>query len=123
MFVNFSMPDLEQHNYRILVLGTPGSGKSTLARKLSISLKSFRHHYGIRRVYETNGNIFQVAREMGHTDTKTTHHYLQFQPDEIRQYLPSLIPIIEKMENMQKNSIRGTKMRETIYSSVNKLSI
>ena len=33
------MSDLKQHNYRILVLGTPGSGKSTLARKLSISLK------------------------------------------------------------------------------------
>jgi len=26
------MPDLEQHNYRILILGAPGSGKSTLAK-------------------------------------------------------------------------------------------
>ena len=38
------MPDLEQHNYRILVLGTPGSGKSTLARKLSISLQTEAIH-------------------------------------------------------------------------------
>ena len=86
-----------------------------------ISLKSFRHHYGIRRVHETNGNIFQVAMEMGHKSTNTTLHYLRFQPDEIKQYFPSLIPIIEKMENMQKNSIRGTKIRGTIYSNVSKL--
>ena len=59
--------------------------------------------------------------EMGHTDTKTTHHYLQFQPDEIKQYFPSLIPIIEDMENMRKNSIRGTKIRGTIYSKDDKL--
>ena len=85
------------------------------------SLKSFRHHYGIRRVYETNGNIFQVAMEMGHKDTKTTHHYLQFQPDEMKQYFPSLIPIIENMENVPKNSIRATKIRATIYSNVSKL--
>ena len=44
MIVNYNMPDLEQHNYRILVLGTPGSGKSTLARKLSISLKTKAIH-------------------------------------------------------------------------------
>ena len=44
MFVNFSVSDLKQHNYRILVLGTPGSGKSTLARKLSISLKTKAIH-------------------------------------------------------------------------------
>ena len=86
-----------------------------------ISLKSFRHHYGIRRVYETNGNIFQVAMEMGHTDTKTTHHYLQFQPDEIKQYFPSLTPIIENMENVQKSSTMGTKTMGTIYSKDNKL--
>ena len=88
-----------------------------------ISLKSFRHHYGIRRVHETNGNIFQVAMEMGHKSTNTTLHYLRFQPDEIKQYFPSLIPIIENMENIQKSSIRGTKIRGTIYSNVSKLSI
>jgi hypothetical protein len=55
-------------------------------------------------VYETNGNIFQVAMEMGHKDTKTTHHYLNFQRDEIKQYFPSLIPIIESMENISKSA-------------------
>ena len=38
------MSNLKQHNYRILVLGTPGSGKSTLARRLSISLKTEAVH-------------------------------------------------------------------------------
>ena len=72
-------------------------------------------------MYETNGNIFQVAMEMGHTDTKTTHHYLQFQPDEIKQYFPSLIPIIENMENVQKSTYVETNYVETYSSKDDKL--
>ena len=86
-----------------------------------ITLKSFRHHYGIKRVY-TTGNIFQVAMEMGHKNVTTTQHYLRFQPDEIKEYFPSLIPIIESMENMPKNGTMGTKSMGTQYSNVNKLS-
>ena len=84
-------------------------------------MKSFRHHYGIKRVY-TTGNIFQVAMEMGHKNVTTTQHYLRFQPDEIKEYFPSLIPIIESMENMPKNGTMGTKSMGTQYSNVNKLS-
>ena len=69
------------------------------------------------------GNIFQVAMEMGHKNVTTTQHYLRFQPDELKQYFPSLISIIENTENMQKSSIRGTKIRGTVYSNVSKLSI
>ena len=87
-----------------------------------ITLKSFRHHYGIRRVYETNGNIFQVAMEMGHKNTNTTLHYLNFQRDEIKQYFPSLIPIIESVENMPKSGTMVTKSMVTQYPNVNKLS-
>ena len=83
-----------------------------------ITLKSFRHHYGIKRVY-TTGNIFQVAMEMGHKNVTTTQLYLRFQADEIKDHFPSLAPIIE---NMQKNSIRATKTRATIYSNVINLS-
>ena len=61
--------------------------------------------------------------EMGHTDTKTTHHYLQFQIDEIRQYFPSLIPIIDAMSNIDNNVQDGNKKMGTQYSNVNKLSI
>ena len=83
-----------------------------------ITIKSFRHHYGIKRVY-TTGNIFQVAMEMGHKNVTTTQLYLRFQADEIKDHFPSLAPIIE---NMQKNSIRATKTRATIYSNVINLS-
>jgi len=85
-----------------------------------ITLKSFRHHYGIKRVY-TTGNIFQVAMEMGHKNVTTTQHYLKFQLDELRQYFPSLIPIIENMENMQKSGSMVTKSMVTQYSKDNKL--
>jgi len=69
------------------------------------------------------GGRAQVAMEMGHKNVTTTQHYLRFPPDEIKQYFPSLIPIIEDMENMRKNSIRGTNIRGTQYPSVNKLPI
>jgi len=85
-----------------------------------ITLKSFRHHYGIKRVYIT-GNIFQVAMEMGHKNVTTTQQYLRFQPDEIKQHFPSLTPIIESMENMPINQTRATKTRATFSSNINKL--
>jgi len=87
-----------------------------------ITLKSFRHSYGIMRVY-TTGNIFQVAMEMGHKSVTTTQHYLKFQLDELKDHFPSLIPIIENMENVQNNITMGTKSMGTQYSNVNKLSI
>jgi integrase len=85
-----------------------------------ITLKSFRHHYGITRVY-TTGNIFQVAMEMGHKNVTTTQEYLRFQADEIKDHFPSLIPIIENMENMQKSGSMVTKSTVTEYSKDNKL--
>jgi len=87
-----------------------------------ITLKSFRHSYGIRRVYETNGNIFQVAMEMGHKNTNTTLLYLRFQQDEIKQYFPSLIPYIERLEKKEKSATMVTKSMVIQYSNVNKLS-
>ena len=85
-----------------------------------ITIKSFRHHYGITRVYIT-GNIFQVAMEMGHKNVTTTQEYLRFQADEIKDNFPSLIPIIENMENMQKSGSMVTKSMVTEHSNVNKL--
>ena len=85
-----------------------------------ITIKSFSHHYGITRVYIT-GNIFQVAMEMGHKNVTTTQEYLRFQADEIKDNFPSLIPIIENMENMQKSGSMVTKSMVTEHSNVNKL--
>ena len=85
-----------------------------------ISIKSFRHHYGIKRVYLT-GNIFQVAMEMGHKSVTTTQHYLRFQLDELKDYFPSLIPIIDNLANIDKNVQDGNKKMGTQYSNVSKL--
>ena len=57
---------------------------------------------------------------LGYT-TSSTLHYLKFQLDELKQYLPSLIPIIEKMENVSKSGTMGTKSMGTQYPNVNKL--
>ena len=85
-----------------------------------LTIKSFRHTYGIRRVYLT-GNIFQVAMEMGHKSVTTTQHYLRFQLDELKDYFPSLIPIIDNLANIDKNVQDGNKKMGTQYSNVSKL--
>ena len=85
-----------------------------------ITLKSYRHSYGIRRVYQC-GNIFQVAIEMGHKNITTTQQYLRFQLDELKDHFPSLLPIIENMENIQKSGTMVTKSMVTQYSKDNKL--
>ena len=86
-----------------------------------LTIKSFRHTYGIRRVYLT-GNIFQVAMEMGHKNVTTTQHYLRFPMDMIKSDFPSLAVIIEKMSNMPKNVCLDTKNSDTIYNNVSNLS-
>ena len=63
-----------------------------------------------------------MAMEMGHKNVTTTQEYLRFQPDEIKQYFPSLIPIIESMENIGKNMQDGNKKMGTKYLSFNKLN-
>ena len=54
-----------------------------------LTIKSFRHTYGIRRVTIT-GDIFQVAREMGHKNVTTTQHYLRFPEQRRLDDFPSL---------------------------------
>ena len=67
------------------------------------------------------GNIFQVAMEMGYKSVTTTQHYLKFQLDELRQYFPSLIPYIERLEKKEKSTTMVTKSMVNEYSNVNKL--
>ena len=83
---------------------------------------SFRHSYAIRRITITNGNVFDVMKEMGHTNTQTTMGYLRFPLERRLDDFPSLREYIGQHQNMPKNSIRGTKIRGTIYNDVNKLS-
>jgi len=76
-----------------------------------LTIKSFRHTYGIRRVFIT-GNIFQVAMEMGHKNVTTTQHYLRFKQRRLTDF-PSLNEYIEKGEKQTKHAIRGTQIRGT----------
>jgi len=75
-----------------------------------LTIKSFRHTYGIKRVTIT-GDIFQVAREMGHKNVTTTQHYLRFPEQRRLDDFPSLNKYIE---NKGKNAMRDTKERDTI---------
>ena len=60
--------------------------------------------------------------EMEHKNVTTTQLYLRFQLDEIKDHFPSLIPIIENMENMQKSGSMVTKSMVTEYSNIPKLA-
>ena len=59
--------------------------------------------------------------EMGHKSVTTTQHYLRFQLDELKDYFPSLIPIIDNLANIDKNVQDGNKKMGTQYSNVSKL--
>ena len=88
-----------------------------------LTLYSFRHSYAIRRITITNGNVFDVMKEMGHTNTQTTMRYLRFPEQRRLDDFPSLKEYISNPQNMQKNTIRATNLRATIYDNINKLSV
>jgi site-specific recombinase XerD len=77
----------------------------------SISLKSFRHTYGIRRVTIT-GNIYQVAKEMGHKYVTTTQRYLEYPEERRLDDFPSLKEYIEKDENKTQMAMWDTDLRD-----------
>ena len=83
---------------------------------------SFRHSYGIRRITMTNGNIHQVMREMGHSNTQTTRGYLRFPEQRRLDDFPSLREYIEQHQNMLINMQDGNKKMGTQYDNLNKLS-
>ena len=59
---------------------------------------------------------------MGHSNPQTTMRYLRFPEQRRLDDFPSLREYIEQRQYMPKNSMRGTKIRGTIYNDVNKLS-
>jgi integrase len=77
-----------------------------------ISLKSFRHTYGIKRI-TISGNIYQVARDMGHSKTSTTEIYLQYPEQRRLDDFPSLKEYILKEELIKEKAIRDTQIRDT----------
>jgi len=54
--------------------------------------------------------------KMYHKNVATKQLYIWFQADELKQYFPSLIPIIDSMGNVSKNGTMGTKSMGTTQS-------
>ncbi len=77
-----------------------------------LTIKSFRHTYGIKRVTML-GDIFQVAREMGHSSVTTTQLYLEFPEQRRLDDFPSLKEYIEKAENKPVLGDEGYDLRDT----------
>ena len=78
-----------------------------------LTIKGLRATYGIRRVTQT-GDIFQVAREMGHRSVTTTErHYLRFPLERRLADFPSLAKHIEKAENKSVLANRGYDSGDT----------
>ena len=88
-----------------------------------LTLYSFRHSYAIRRITITNGNVFDVMKEMGHTNTQTTMGYLRFPIERRLDDFPSLIEYIEQHQNMPTSGTMVTKSMVTQYPNVNKLPV
>jgi len=86
-----------------------------------LTLYSFRHSYAIRRITMTNGNIYDVMREMGHSNPQTTMGYLRFPIERRLDDFPSLKDYILNHKNIGKNTIRANNLRANIYSNIPKL--
>ena len=113
---NVRVVDILERNIMRIVRALEFTGKR-------LTLYSFRHSYAIRRITMTNGNIHQVMREMGHSNPQTTMGYLRFPEQRRLDDFPSLKEYISNSQNMQKNTIRATNLRATIYDNINKLSV
>jgi integrase len=110
---------------RVLDIFSRTLGKIVRALGLTgkrLTLYSFRHSFAIRRITMTNGNVFDVMKEMGHTNTQTTMGYLRFPIERRLDDFPSLHEYIQKPQKMQKKVYSDTKNSDTIYSSIPKLS-
>ena len=49
-----------------------------------------RHSYGARRILETNGNIYQVRDEMGHSSVTITERYTKLDRKRVEHDFPSI---------------------------------
>ena len=87
-----------------------------------LTLYSFRHSYGIRRITMLNGNVFDVMKELGHTNTQTTMEYLRFPIERRLDDFPSLKHYIKNPQNMHKSGSMVTKSMVTEYSNLPNLS-
>ena len=66
--------------------------------------------------------LVTTITELGYKSTDMTQKYLRFSEKRRLDDFPSLKDYIENRQNMPKNTIRGTEIRETIYSNIPKLT-
>jgi len=74
-----------------------------------ITLKSYRHAYGIVRVHMT-GNIQGVAIEMGHSNLSTTQEYLNIPPDMVADDFPSVKQYLKLNEPKMGNKVTDCRV-------------
>jgi integrase len=74
-----------------------------------ITLKSYRHAYGIVRVHMT-GNIQGVAIEMGHSNLSTTQKYLNIPPDMVADDFPSVKQYLKLNEPKMGNKVTDCRV-------------
>ena len=66
----------------------------------------------------TNGNIYDVMRDMGHSNPQTTMGYLRFPQQRRLDDFPSLKDYITNHRNMPKNMQDGNKKMGTQYLNI-----
>jgi len=73
-----------------------------------------RHTYAVRRYLELR-DIYQVAKELGHSSVTTTEIYAKFNLSRLEQDFPSLVNINKKGTFEAKYGIRDTDFRDTLH--------
>jgi len=66
-----------------------------------------RHSYGARRILETNGNIYQVRDEMGHSSVTITERYTKLDRKRVEHDFPSInkTPKIAIMDTLSMDTV------------------
>lgn len=73
-----------------------------------------RHTYAVRRYLEVR-DIYQVAKELGHSSVITTEIYAKFNLSRLEQDFPSFATTYKKDVFNAKNGIRDTLFRDTLH--------
>lgn len=77
-------------------------------------LHHIRHTFAVRRYLELR-DIYQVAKELGHSSVTTTEIYAKFNLSKLEQDFPSLMKNTKKSIISKEFSIRDTDIRDTRY--------
>ncbi len=73
-----------------------------------------RHTYAVRRYLEVR-DIYQVAKELGHSSVTTTEIYAKFNLSRLEQDFPSFVGSTKKEIKGKEFGIRDTDFRDTRY--------